>query len=142
MQDRSKLKAAIIFVCTLSILGISAFFRIWHLANIPGMNGDEASYGVNSLDFIHGSTLIYALNMIWRRQSSQTADRLLFCGWLLSSILFFVIAGPFGFTPGNERYAICLILPGTLAVSRFILDFTLSRRSLRASALVSGLTAY
>ena len=42
----------------LSIYGIlivaSIVFRVWHLGNIPGLNGDEADYGIKAYDLLHG----------------------------------------------------------------------------------------
>src|SRR5580658_7243942 len=44
--------------CYLSLSG-SIFLRIWHLGNIPGLNGDEAYYGVQSLNIIHGKPVAW-----------------------------------------------------------------------------------
>ncbi len=45
-------------------------------------------------------------------------DACLAWGWLLMLIAFFVVAGPRALAPHFERYAICLVAPGTLILSR------------------------
>jgi hypothetical protein len=40
-------------VLAVILIAVSVFFRIWHLANIPGVNGDEAWYGVNCQKLLH-----------------------------------------------------------------------------------------
>lgn len=43
--------AGAVAVC---LIAVSLFFRVWHLGNIPGLNGDEAVYGADALDLLHG----------------------------------------------------------------------------------------
>jgi hypothetical protein len=70
---------------------------------------------------ILAASFVYGIRVLGRRQNGGPADRLLFRGWIITTALFFPFGGFFGFTPGNERYALCLILPGTLCVCRFAL---------------------
>lgn len=52
-----KWQSALILAAALTILGTSVFFRVWHLGNIPGLNGDEADYGVNCIALLHGESI-------------------------------------------------------------------------------------
>jgi hypothetical protein len=38
----------------LALLGVGVWLRCWHLGNIPGCNGDEAWYGVQTWRWLHG----------------------------------------------------------------------------------------
>jgi hypothetical protein len=62
------------------------------------------------------------------RLSSETddADACLCWGWVLMLAAFFLVAGPRAITPHFERYAICLVAPGALVLSRG-LDWWMTR---------------
>jgi hypothetical protein len=66
-------------------------------------------------------TLVHGIRNLRGRHGGSDADHLLFLGWMISTLMFFIIAGASGLSPGNERYALCLILPGTLCVCRLAL---------------------
>jgi hypothetical protein len=48
---------------TISLIFIIAlFFRIWHIGNMPGVNGDEAWLGWKALQFLNGRTINWNTN--------------------------------------------------------------------------------
>jgi hypothetical protein len=63
---------------------------------------------------------LFALLGFVRRlgEAPAATDVCLAFGWLLMLAAFFVIAGPRALAPHFERYAVCLIAPGALVVSR------------------------
>jgi hypothetical protein len=71
-------------------------------------------------DLAFGCVAAVALwGMVRRLQSSPAAnDIALVVGWLAMLFGFFVVAGPNAIAPHHERYAICLIAPAALVMSR------------------------
>jgi len=47
----------IVGALSLILIAVSVWFRIWHLGNIPGLNGDEAEYGSDSINLLHGHSI-------------------------------------------------------------------------------------
>lgn len=43
----------------LALLAVAVFLRCWHLGNIPGLNGDEAWYGVQALRVVNGQSITW-----------------------------------------------------------------------------------
>lgn len=39
------------------LIAVSIFFRFWRLGNVLGLNGDEAEYGADALDILHGRAI-------------------------------------------------------------------------------------
>jgi len=71
-------------------------------------------------DLAFGCAAAVALwGMVRRLQSSPAAnDTALVVGWFAMLCGFFVVAGPRALAPHHERYAICLIAPAALVMSR------------------------
>ncbi len=67
-----------------------------------------------------GLLALFALCGFVRRLGHAPAatDVCLAFGWLAMLAVFFVVAGPRALAPHFERYAVCLIAPGALVVSR------------------------
>lgn len=42
----------------LAMCGLAMFFRFWRLNSIPGLNGDEAWYGMRAFEILSGSELL------------------------------------------------------------------------------------
>lgn len=61
-----------------------------------------------------------ALALLWRsaKRDGRTEDRVLISAWALALVGFLLIAGPRSLIPGWQRYAMCLVVPTTLLVSR------------------------
>jgi hypothetical protein len=64
--------------------------------------------------------ILAAGTMLWRswKRSGLTEDGVLLASWLLTLTAFLLVAGPRAMSPGNERFAICLIAPTVILVSR------------------------
>jgi hypothetical protein len=78
------------------------------------------------------AALVAAAIYLWRRKAAagnapatpeQIADRALVLAWLLELAGFLVLAGPRGMVPGQERYALCLVVPAVLLLSRALAKF-------------------
>ncbi len=46
----------------LAIVATAVFLRIWKLGNIPGINGDEAQYGVYAIQWLRGERIPLTTN--------------------------------------------------------------------------------
>src|SRR5882672_8140601 len=44
-------------VVTTALIVVGAWFRVWRLDRVPGLNGDEAWSGVQALKFLHGESV-------------------------------------------------------------------------------------
>jgi hypothetical protein len=53
-----------------------------------------------------------------RDRRSRLCDRVLLAAWALTIAAFLLIGGPQAMTPGQERFAICLIAPTVLLLAR------------------------
>jgi hypothetical protein len=86
------------------------------------------------------SCAVFAAVLVFflRRRPAAVPDGILFVGWAASVALFFAIAGAKAFSPGNERYGLCLIVPGVLVVCRSAILATASRPVLRFAAAAAG----
>ncbi|MGD9644121.1 MAG: ArnT family glycosyltransferase [Pirellulales bacterium] len=51
------LRAVLLWTNGIALLAVAVFLRVWHLGNIPGLNGDEAWYGVQALRVLHGESI-------------------------------------------------------------------------------------
>lgn len=49
----------LVIVLSVVLIAISVFFRVWHLGNIPGLNGDEAEYGADCISLLHGHAILW-----------------------------------------------------------------------------------
>lgn len=56
-EGRPHVAAWILGVSIACLLGVAVWFRVWHLGNIPGVNGDEAEYGVRAIRFLRGEPI-------------------------------------------------------------------------------------
>ncbi len=56
-----KLALPILFFYAIAVILISdaVFFRIWHLANIPGLNGDETFFGINAISLLRNGKYVW-----------------------------------------------------------------------------------
>jgi hypothetical protein len=76
------------------------------------------------------------------RQDACSADRLLALTWLLQLAALLVLAGPLALLPGQERYAMCLIAPAVVLVSRGLaiasLRYPRAWPGMLAATLVAG----
>jgi hypothetical protein len=59
--------------------------------------------------------MVYGL--IRRLGEDRPAERCFVVSWLLSVLIFYMIAGPGALAPHYERYGMCLVLPTVLALS-------------------------
>jgi hypothetical protein len=61
-----------------------------------------------------------AVVLLWQswKHHGRNEDRVLIFGWALGLLGFLVVAGPPALLPGYERYAMCLIAPTVLLLSR------------------------
>jgi len=50
------------------LLGVAVFFRVWQLASVPGVNGDEAWSGVQATRLVHGEPIA------WRTPSGNPVN--------------------------------------------------------------------
>lgn len=44
----------------LLVLGIAVLFRVWNLGHVPGINGDEAWYGVQAMSWLRGEAVSWS----------------------------------------------------------------------------------
>jgi hypothetical protein len=106
----------------------------------PG--GDEAGWGIDAV--IIWGIVAAAAWLLWRswKIAGRREDRVLIAAWALELAVFLLAAGSPAMAPGYERYAICLIVPGVLVVSRgAALSFSAGGRPWRpilAAAALSG----
>ncbi|MDH3718097.1 MAG: glycosyltransferase family 39 protein [Planctomycetota bacterium] len=61
--------------------------------------------------------VLFAAAGLWRQGTERLEQRLLLLGVGLSTLAFFLLAGPMAAAAGNERYAMCLIAPGALLLA-------------------------
>lgn len=54
LEARARLLLTPFGVQLCALLAVAIFFRIWHIANIPGINGDEAHQAYKALRLTHG----------------------------------------------------------------------------------------
>jgi hypothetical protein len=74
-------------------------------------------------------------------QRINVADRMLVAVWLLQLAAFLVVAGPDALMPDQTRFAICLIGPAVLLVSRGAVAWAMRLRPVRLLAIVLALAA-
>ena len=43
--------------CFVLVLGVAVWFRVWNLDHVPGINGDEAWYGVQAMSWLRGEAV-------------------------------------------------------------------------------------
>jgi 4-amino-4-deoxy-L-arabinose transferase-like glycosyltransferase len=54
---RRSTRTVLLWANGFALLAVAVFLRCWHLGNIPGLNGDEAWYGVQALRVVHGESI-------------------------------------------------------------------------------------
>lgn len=64
-KARASLPLLAVITC---LLGIAVFFRVWQLANVPGVNGDEAWSGVQAARLVRGEPIA------WRTPSGNPVN--------------------------------------------------------------------
>jgi hypothetical protein len=95
----------------LVILGIAAFFRCWRLDAVPGINGDEAWYGVQVEMLLHGEQIS------WRTPT----------GNLLNLFFFLPLLAIHAFT--DPSFALLRIIPLFNGLLALAVNFLLCRRA-------------
>lgn len=53
-QRRRAVGRLLLLVNCVALLAVAVWLRVWRLDNMPGVNGDEAQYGVNALQWLRG----------------------------------------------------------------------------------------
>ena len=96
------------------IAGSRSWFE-WPLA------ADGEGFGLDVLVF--WLLIVAAVTFLWRswKRAGRLEDGVLIAGWLLSLTAFLVFAGPRALSPGQERFAICLIAPAIVLLCRALL---------------------
>lgn len=50
----------VVWCSGLLVLSIAVWFRVWNLGHLPGINGDEAWYGVQAMSWLRGETVSWS----------------------------------------------------------------------------------
>ena len=137
-----------------ALIGVAMFFRIWKLGNIPGINGDEAWYGVRAAEILNKRELFaidtwftptgnllnpfYMVPSVFfaaTMQPSVITLRLpaLISGCLAIALNFAMCRRIFGVNVAMFSTLILVVLPVNIAYSRFGWD---ASQTLLASVLV------
>ncbi len=53
----SHLQRWVAWCCFVLVLGVAVWFRVWNLDRVPGINGDEAWYGVQATSWLRGEAV-------------------------------------------------------------------------------------
>ncbi len=89
--------------------------------------------------------MLWAGIMLWRswKWAGRLEDGVLIAGWALTLAAFLLFAGPGAMAPDYERFAICLIAPTVLILSRALsLACSLSARASRMILLAAALAGW
>lgn len=106
--------------CVVTILAVALVFRVVHLENIPGVNGDEAQYGVRAMRFLRGEAID------WRTPTNNLTNPFFF----LPQVALHAVASP-SFT----LLRLPAVLSGVLALA---INYLLCGRAFgRPTAIVS-----
>ncbi len=103
----------------------------------PQADDGEACRADVVLFWVALATSVWLLRRSWRCDA-RTEDRVLAAAWALSMAAFLPIAGPRAMVPGWERWAICLIGPTVLVVSRGVALACRTSSNRRRAVLVAA----
>lgn len=125
-------------VASLSVIliAISIFFRIWHLSNIPGLNGDEAIYGADSIDLLKGRAIdwhtpngnlknifyyapVLLLHAIFPQSVVLLRTTAVICGMAAIALNYVLCRRIFGQNSALLSSVLIAVLPENIAESRF-----------------------
>jgi len=126
----------IVGVLSLILIAVSVWFRIWHLGNIPGLYGDEASYGTDSFDILHGHPIashtptgnpknifyylpVLLLHAIFPRSIVLLRTTAVVCGIAAIAVNYMLCRRMFGHYCALLTSLLIATLPECIAQSRF-----------------------
>ena len=113
---------ALLWANVIALLGVALFFRVWHLGNIAGINGDEAWGGVQAIRLLEGHEIE------WRTPNGNLINPFL----LLPLVVLHAI-----WSPSIELLRVVPLVSGLLAL---VANFVLCRRAFdQRTAVVSTL---
>jgi Dolichyl-phosphate-mannose-protein mannosyltransferase len=111
-----------VVVNIVAILGVALLMRVWQLGNIPGINGDEAEYGVRAVRFLRGEPIV------WQTPTGNAVNPFFF----FSQVAIHAV-----FSPSFTVLRLIAVASGLAALA---LNYLFSRRLFgRSSATVSTL---
>lgn len=139
----------------LALLAVALIFRVWKLENVPGINGDEAWYGIQAQAFLEGGQPAWKtptrnpINIFflgpqvllhWDAEPSFWRLRLpaVLSGLAALVVNFWLCRRAFGWQAAIVSTVILAVLPINIAYSRFSWD---PAQSLLATAVVVYLAA-
>lgn len=118
------------------LISLSVFFRIWHLENLPGINGDEARYGVQVMGMLSGqeytlfhgfgrpinpfySGILLVLHLFFSPRFVLLRIPALISGLLFLLVAFFLLKKIFKPFTASLCLVLFATLPVNIAYSRF-----------------------
>lgn len=123
----------------LAILGTAIFLRVWKLGSIPGINGDEAQYGVFAIQWLRGEPIPLTTNTgnlinplfmgpqvllhsLWPASFPLLRATAVLSGLAALAVNFILARRVFGNRTAIVSTLVLAILPTNIAYSRFAWD--------------------
>jgi len=142
--------ARVVMVNVAVLFVLSVMLRVWKLGNIPGMNGDEAQYGIYAIQWLRGEPIPLTTNTgnplnifffipqvvlhaLFRPSFALIRSVAVFSGLAALAINFALARRLLGRTTAVASTLVLAVLPINIAYSRFGWD---SSQSLAATLLV------
>lgn len=122
--------------CGLVLLGTAVWFRLWRLDHVPGVNGDEAWYGVQVMSWLRGEDVAWrtptgnpmnpfyfaplaGVHAIWGIGFWQLRSVAAASGVLALIVNFYLARRAFGLDVAMLSTILLAVLPINVAYSRF-----------------------
>jgi len=124
------------WACGLGLVAIAVWFRLWRLDHVPGVNGDEAWYGVQVMSWLRGETVAWrtptgnpmnpfyffplsGVHSLWGVGFWQLRSVAAASGLLALLVNFCLARRAFGLEIATISTIVLAVLPINLAYSRF-----------------------